>query len=168
MTGESRHRYLIALGSNQRHPRLGAPRAVIETALAALELEGWTIESASPVLANRPIGPSLRCYANAAAVIASELAPPEALASLQSIERMFGRTRRGARWRARVLDLDIVLWSGGAWMSDGLTIPHPLFRERRFVLDPAAAAAPHWRDPMTRLTLRQLARRPTRSRFPRR
>lgn len=157
-----RHRYLIALGSNQRHPRLGSPRAVVGAALAALEQEGWAVEAASPALAARPIGPSLRSYANAAAVIESELSPPQALASLQSIERAFGRTRRGARWRARVLDLDIVLWSGGAWIGPGLTIPHPLFRTRRFVLGPAARLAPHWRDPASGLSLRALDARLTR------
>jgi 2-amino-4-hydroxy-6-hydroxymethyldihydropteridine diphosphokinase len=58
-----------------------------------------------------------------------------------------------------VLDLDIVLWSGGAWASPGLTIPHPRFRTRQFVLGPAASIAPTWRDPLSGLTLRQLAYR---------
>lgn len=158
--GDGAHRYLIALGSNQRHPKLGNPRAVLGAALGALEEAGWTVEIASPVLASRPVGPSLRQYANAAALISGDRTPPEALASLQRIERRFGRQRRGARWRARVLDLDIVLWSGGCWVSargaSGLTIPHPLFRTRDFVLRPAAAIAPHWRDPASGRTLRQL------------
>jgi 2-amino-4-hydroxy-6-hydroxymethyldihydropteridine diphosphokinase len=59
-----------------------------------------------------------------------------------------------------VLDLDIVLWSGGAWSGPGLTVPHIAFRERRFVLDPAAEVAPAWRDPVSGRTLRQLAARP--------
>uniref|UniRef100_UPI0015771B8A 2-amino-4-hydroxy-6- hydroxymethyldihydropteridine diphosphokinase n=1 Tax=Sphingomonas bacterium TaxID=1895847 RepID=UPI0015771B8A len=77
--------------------------------------------------------------------------------------RAFGR-RRGRRWGARVLDLDIVLWSGGSWRSPGLTIPHPAFRDRRFVLDPMVALAPRWRDPVTGLTIRQLAAQLTRRR----
>jgi 2-amino-4-hydroxy-6-hydroxymethyldihydropteridine diphosphokinase len=56
-----------------------------------------------------------------------------------------------------VLDLDVVLWSGGAWASSRLTVPHAAFRTRTFVLDPAATIAPDWRDPLTGLTLRQLA-----------
>jgi 2-amino-4-hydroxy-6-hydroxymethyldihydropteridine diphosphokinase len=55
-----------------------------------------------------------------------------------------------------VLDLDIVLWSGGPWASERLVIPHPEFRSRAFVLAPAAAVAPGWRDPVTGRTLRQL------------
>ena len=54
------------------------------------------------------------------------------------------------------------LWSGGPYVDRSLTIPHPLFRERDFVLGPASAIAPHWRDPVTGLTLRQLHARLTR------
>jgi 2-amino-4-hydroxy-6-hydroxymethyldihydropteridine diphosphokinase len=92
-------------------------------------------------------------------LVASALAPPDMLALLQAVEREFGRKRRGQRWRARTLDLDIVLWSGGIWVSPDLAIPHPAFRERAFVLTPAALIAPRWRDPLTGLTLRQLAAR---------
>ena len=54
-----------------------------------------------------------------------------------------------------------MLWSGGRWRARALTIPHPAFRERRFVLEPLAALAPDWRDPVTRLMMRQLLRRLT-------
>jgi 2-amino-4-hydroxy-6-hydroxymethyldihydropteridine diphosphokinase len=157
MTEASAHRYLIALGSNQRLPGVGRPRAVLDAAVAALAEEGWQVEAVSRWIESRPLGPSLRRYANGAALIAGDLDPPEALESLQAIERSFGRERRGQRWRSRTLDLDIVLWSGGAWHSPDLAIPHPAFRERRFVLEPAEQIAPQWRDPVTRLTVRQLS-----------
>lgn len=159
MTKASWHRYLIALGSNRRLAGIGAPRAVLDAAIAAMTAEGWQIEAVSDWVDSAPLGPSLRRYANGAAVIAGDLEPPEALECLQAIELAFGRERRGQRWRSRTLDLDIVLWSGGAWHSPGLDIPHPLFRERAFVLGPAAKIAPDWRDPVSGLTLRQLAAR---------
>jgi 2-amino-4-hydroxy-6-hydroxymethyldihydropteridine diphosphokinase len=149
-------RYLIALGSNQRHAVHGLPPAVIRAALAALEQHGLTVLAASPVRPSRPLGPSRRTYANAAAVIATSLDPDALLSRLKTIERSFGR-RRGLRWGARVLDLDIVLWEGGAWSSPGLTVPHVAFRLRPFVLEPAAAVAPDWRDPLSGRTVRQLA-----------
>ena len=83
------------------------------------------------------------------------------LALLQAVEAEFGRHRRGQAWMARVLDLDIVLWSGGCWAEPDLTIPHPQFRWRAFVLGPAHAVAPGWRDPLSGLTLRQLHARLT-------
>jgi 2-amino-4-hydroxy-6-hydroxymethyldihydropteridine diphosphokinase len=66
------------------------------------------------------------------------------LQRLKDIERDFGR-RGGRRWGARVLDLDIVAWSGGKWRSSGLTIPHPAASTRSFVIGPLATIAPAWR-----------------------
>lgn len=159
MTEASAHRYLIALGSNRRLPGVGRPRAVLDAAVAVLAEEGWQVEAVSRWIESRPLGPSSRRYANGAALIAGDLEPSEALKSLQAIEKVFGRERRGQRWRSRTLDLDIVLWSGGIWVSPALAIPHPRFRERAFVLGPAAQVAPDWRDPVSGLTLRQLCAR---------
>ena len=122
----------------------------------------------APILLSDPVGPSRRRYANSAAVIASSLAPPELLALLKRVERDFGRRAGGQRWTSRVLDLDVILWSGGPFADDALTIPHPLFRERDFVLAPATHIAPAWRDPITGLTVCQLHARLTRPRAVRR
>ncbi|WP_088306740.1 2-amino-4-hydroxy-6-hydroxymethyldihydropteridine diphosphokinase [Novosphingobium sp. B 225] len=151
--------YLIALGSNQRHPRFGAPERVLGAALDALEAAGIKVTASGPVIRSAPIGPSLRRYANSAAVVESRFSPPELLGALKQIERQFGRTKRGQRWSSRVLDLDLILWRGGCWSSPDLTVPHPLFRERQFVLAPALGMAGTWRDPITGLTLRQLSAR---------
>jgi 2-amino-4-hydroxy-6-hydroxymethyldihydropteridine diphosphokinase len=159
-----RQRYLIALGSNQRHHRCGSPRQVLRAALAAMAAAGLTVEAAAPIMRSAPIGPSLRRYANSAALIATGLPPDELLVLLKDIERSFGRRAGGQRWSARVLDLDLVLWSGGAWSSPDLTVPHAAFRERDFVLTPAVALVPDWRDPVTNLSLRQLKARLTRPR----
>ena len=157
-------RYLIALGSNRRHRRHGSPDAVLRAALAALEEAGIAIELASPTIPTLPLGPSLRRYANAAAILHTPLAPPALLALFKELEQKFGRRTGGQRWSTRVLDLDIVLWSGGPWSSPGLTIPHIAFRERGFVLRPALPIAATWRDPLTGLSLRALYSRLTRPR----
>ena len=145
--------YAIALGSN-RPGRHGGPEAELAAALAVL----GDVVAVSPILRTRPLGPSLRRFANAAALIESEETPPELLRRLKAIERSFGR-RRGRAWGARVIDLDIILWSGGSWGEPHLTLPHPLFRTRDFVLRPLLAIAPGWRDPVSGLSVRQLAAR---------
>jgi len=145
--------YVIALGSNRRG-RHGAPADEVRAALAAI---GGVVMT-SPPIATAPLGPALRRFVNAAALIESDESPPELLARLKTIEAAFGR-RRGQRWSDRVIDLDIILWSDGVWASDRLTVPHPAFRERRFVLDPLLAIVPDWRDPLTGRTVRQLAAR---------
>ena len=163
-----KHHYLIALGSNVRHQRHGPPRRVLAAALGALASQPKIkLRAASGVIESAPLGPSRRKYANAAALIRSKLAPDDLLHSLKALEARFGR-RRGKRWSARVLDLDIVLWDGGCWWSPRLTIPHPAFRERAFVAGPAAQIAPGWRDPISGFTLRQInARLTTRRALPR-
>ena len=152
--------YLIALGSNVAVPAIGQPASVLRAALAVLDGDLIAVRGSSPIIDSAPIGPSLRRYANSAALVETALSPDELLAHLQAIEFAFGRTRaqrRGQRWRARVLDLDIILWSEGLYHSKMLTIPHPQFRARAFVLGPAAKLAPDWRDPLTGRSIAQLA-----------
>jgi 2-amino-4-hydroxy-6-hydroxymethyldihydropteridine diphosphokinase len=112
----------------------------------------------SPMLRTAPLGPSKRRFANAVALIRSDEDPSALLARLKAIERSFGR-RRGRSWGARVIDLDIILWSGGVWGEPRLTVPHLQFRERDFVLRPLVAVAPDWRDPVSGLRVRQIAYR---------
>ncbi len=132
---------------------------VIDDVIRSLDGEGAEILCRSKTVASKPVGPSRRQYANAAILVASPLDPPDMLTKLQAVEKRYGRQRRGQPWRARPIDLDIILWDGGAWNSRELTIPHPVFHERNFVLGPASEVAPHWRDPNTGLTMRQLAAR---------
>jgi 2-amino-4-hydroxy-6-hydroxymethyldihydropteridine diphosphokinase len=147
--------YAIALGSNRRG-RHGSPAATVRAAAAAIGAERLSKVRPTPAL-----GPAGRGFANAVALVSSGLEPPALLARLKQVERDFGR-RGGRRWGPRVLDLDIILWSKGAWGGDGLIVPHPEYRRRRFVLEPLAELAPGWRDPITGATVRQLLFRLTR------
>lgn len=152
------HLYLVGLGSNQRHPVLGPPERILAEAFVALEMTDIDVFAHSHIVSSAPVGPSNRRYANAAAIIASPLAPPALLTRLHEIEAHFGRERRGQAWRARVLDIDIILWSGGMWVSSHppLAIPHAHMQSRAFVLGPASEIAPDWRDPVSGLALRHL------------
>lgn len=146
------HRYAIAIGSNRRG-RHGGPRAEVQAAIIALP----GVVAVSRLIETAPVGPSIRRFVNAAVLLDSADSPIEMLRRLKAIERVFGR-RRGQRWAARVIDLDIILWSGGRWRQRGLIVPHGAFAARAFVLDPLAQIAPGWRDPVTGRTVRQLAR----------
>lgn len=144
--------YAIALGSNRRG-RHGAPAATLRAAAAAIGAKRLSKVRMTPAL-----GPAGRGFANAVALVESDLDPPALLAELKRVERAFGR-RGGRRWGPRVLDLDIILWSGGPWAQGGLVVPHPEFRRRRFVLEPLAEVAAGWRDPISGATPRQLLHR---------
>lgn len=149
--------FIVALGSNKRG-LWGSPAQAIRRALGLLDPA-----AVSRVITTSPLGPSSRRFVNAVAIVESDLPPLAFLAHLKAFERGAGR-RSGQRWSARPLDLDIVAWSGGIWASPTLAIPHPRFRQRRFVLAPLAQIAADWRDPLTQLNARQLRARLDRKR----
>ncbi len=155
------HLYVIAIGSNRPHGRHGRPSGVVEAAIARLD-QDFGLFDASPIVLNSAHGGAGRDFANAVALVESDLDPPEMLKRLKQAEREFGR-RPGKRWGPRVLDLDVALWSGGKWRSRGLAIPHRQLPNRSFVLHPLAAIAPNWRVEGP-LTARHLAHRLARRR----
>jgi 2-amino-4-hydroxy-6-hydroxymethyldihydropteridine diphosphokinase len=83
------------------------------------------------------------------------LSAPAMLDVLQAIESRFGRGRPyvGA---PRTLDLDLILYGGEVIEMPGLIVPHPRFRDRRFVLEPLAELVPEWIDPVTGKTIGEL------------
>ena len=150
------HLYAIAIGSNRPHGRFGRPTGVVEAAIARLD-EEFGLFDASPIVLNAAHGGAGRDFANSVALVESDLEPPEMLHRLKAIERDFGR-RPGRRWGPRVLDLDIVLWSGGEFRSRHLSVPHPQLARRSFVLQPLMAIAPKW-PVRGALSVRHLAHR---------
>lgn len=91
-------------------------------------------------------------FLNAAALIRTELSPPELLACLLDIERALGRVRT-VRNGPRIIDLDILLWDDLIVREDDLVIPHPRLHERLFVLEPLAEIAPDHRHPILGITI---------------
>jgi 2-amino-4-hydroxy-6-hydroxymethyldihydropteridine diphosphokinase len=143
-------RAAIALGSN-----LGDRRAALEAAATRLSahLSGLTV---SEFIETAPegVGPQ-PAFLNAAAVGGWDRDAHALLALLLAIETGAGRQRPypGA---PRVLDLDLILFGDAIIDVPGLTVPHPRFRERRFVLGPLSRIAPDITDPVTGLTAAQL------------
>lgn len=94
---------------------------------------------------------------NAAVVGVTSLEAHPLLERLLAIELEFGRTRPygGA---PRTLDLDLILYGAAIIDEPGLQVPHPRFRERRFVLEPLAEIAPDWKDPVSGRSMKELLR----------
>jgi 2-amino-4-hydroxy-6-hydroxymethyldihydropteridine diphosphokinase len=143
----------IALGSN-----LGDRRAHLEWAFGRLR-EHLSDFRASSIIETDPVdvpGPQPP-YLNAAVTGRTELEPEPLLDLLLSIERERGRERPTLR-ASRTLDLDLILCGDRIVQASGLDVPHPRFRDRRFVLQPLAEIAPEMRDPVTGLTVNELLR----------
>jgi 2-amino-4-hydroxy-6-hydroxymethyldihydropteridine diphosphokinase len=143
-------RVAIALGSN-----LGDRDAFLRAAAGALarDVTGLRLSSFHET---EPVGVGPQpAFLNAAAVGETALSPQDLLSRLLEIERQLGRVRPypGA---PRTLDLDLILYDGSVIDEPHLIVPHPRFRERRFVLAPLAELAADWRDPITGRTVHEL------------
>ena len=145
-------RAAIAVGSN-----LGDRRAAIRFAVDRLSalLDGLTL---SDIIETEPDGDGLEgqpLYLNAVAVGETSFGARALLDRLLAIEAEFGRTRPAPN-AARTLDLDLVLLGDQILDLPGLTLPHPRFRQRFFVLGPLTEIAPEMRDPVTGLRASEL------------
>jgi 2-amino-4-hydroxy-6-hydroxymethyldihydropteridine diphosphokinase len=140
----------VALGSN-----LGDRRAHLAFALSRFDafLESPTVSRFYETVPVGIRGPQ-SLFLNGAVVGRTKLSARQLLGALLAIESERGRERPfpGA---ARTLDLDLVLLGDQVIDEPGLTVPHPRFRERRFVLEPLAEIAPGLRDPVTGKTVRE-------------
>jgi 2-amino-4-hydroxy-6-hydroxymethyldihydropteridine diphosphokinase len=144
----------IALGSN-----LGDRRAHLDFAVSRLGILLTSLR-VSRYHETAPVGmiglqPP---FLNAAAAGETTLAARALLDALLAVERERGRERPHPN-AARTLDLDLVLFGDGVIDEPGLVVPHPRFRERRFVLEPLAEVAPRMVDPVTGETIAELLAR---------
>lgn len=145
-------RAALALGSN-----LGDRQGTLEGALASLDgVSGLRVLARSGWYRTAPVGPPQPDYLNGCALLEVSLCHEALLAHLQDTEHRYGRVRR-ERWGARTLDLDLIFYGSLCLESARLTLPHPRFRERAFVLLPLAEIAPEWIDPLTGRTVAELA-----------
>ncbi len=143
----------IALGSNLGNRRVHLDRAADSLRRLLVDLRVSTFIETDPV----GVPPQPR-YLNGAAVGETDLPAPLLFERLLDIEREHGR-ERPFPGSPRTLDLDLVLYGAVVLDSPSLTLPHPRFRERRFVLEPLASIAPELVDPVTGLTVAELLRR---------
>lgn len=144
-------RVAVALGSN-----LGDRRAHLDYAVASLRtvLRRLTVSTYYDTIPAGVAGPQ-PLYLNAALVGETALPARVLLEALHGIEIARGRTRPHPN-APRTLDLDLILFGGHVIDEPGLAVPHPRFRERRFVLEPLAEVAPDLRDPVTGKTVAEL------------
>ena len=129
----------VGIGSNLDDPERQVRRAI--EALASMP--ETRLVRASRLFRTAPWGRTDQPgFVNAAAEIATTLAPRALLDALLAIERAQGRHRDGTRWGPRTLDLDVLLYGDRVIDEPGLAVPHPHLAERAFVLLPLADLDP--------------------------
>jgi len=141
----------LGLGSN-----LGDRRGMLLATLAALESSHLRIARASPIYETEPMDvPDQNWFLNLVAEVETDLFPLQLLHRIGKIESQMGRRRLTPKG-PRTVDIDILLFGNAMVKMPRLEIPHPRFRDRRFVLAPLADLAPNLRDPVTRKTVAEL------------
>ncbi len=174
-TPEKCNLVLVALGGNV-NGQMDSPIAQIDAAIHQIFQAGLGLERVSRMW-NTPAFPagSGPDFVNAALACVTDLAPTRILERLHDIEEQAGRVR-GARWAARVIDLDLLAvgdlvlpdidhyrqWAGLPLAEqmkrtpDELILPHPRMQDRAFVLVPLMDIAPDWRHPVSGRTVTEM------------
>jgi 2-amino-4-hydroxy-6-hydroxymethyldihydropteridine diphosphokinase len=146
-------RVAIALGSNlgDRAAHLDSAVSRLKQDISSLQVSRYCETEPVDAPGDQPL------FLNAACVGDTALSARELLTLLHAIEAERGRERPFQN-AARTLDLDLILFGSAVIDEPGLLVPHPRFRERRFVLEPLAEVAPQMVDPVTGSTVSDLLR----------
>ena len=129
------HRAIVALGSN-----LGDRVGFLKLAVEEL---GDSLITQSQVFETAPVGgpDNQGAYLNMVVAVETSLDPFAMLRRCQRIEALALR-QRIVHWGPRTLDVDLLFFDDFTIGSPELTIPHPRYGERRFVLTPLSEVAP--------------------------
>ncbi len=141
----------LGLGAN-----LGGREQALETARGLLDREGVRIRRGSSLYETEPMDVvNQPWFLNQVVEAETALFPLQLLSRTRAIEIEMGRKRVVAKG-PRAIDIDILFYGRFTIDSPKLSVPHPRFRERRFVLAPMAEIAPDFRDPVSRRSMREL------------
>ena len=97
------------------------------------------VDRQSTLLITEPWGfESDNSFVNAAVRCITTLSPFEILHLTQDIERAMGRTVKSSdgQYHDRIIDIDILMYDDIHITTPELTLPHPLIKERDFVMIP--------------------------------
>ena len=148
MNGTPQH-FILGLGSN-----LGDRADILAQAIGRLrQVPGLMVLAISEAVDSDPVGYADQPqFLNLCLAITCDLNPDELLAETLKIEHQLGRERTAHRNGPRTLDIDLLFYEGGAWDSPTVTLPHPRWSSRGFVViplgnllqDPVLAKHPAW------------------------
>lgn len=141
----------LGLGSN-----IGDRQAQLRAALLALEHRAVSVRRTASLYATEPRDfEEQPWFLNTVFEVRTLLEPEALIQQCLEIETNAGRVRDQSKG-PRPIDIDILLYRDRLIDQPNLIVPHPRFRERRFVLTPLAELAPDLADPGCGLTMQQL------------
>jgi len=131
--------YYLSLGSN-----LGNRELTLQDAVDCIKQQIGTVTRCSSFFYSEPWGfESENKFCNICCSVETEMEPMEVLRATQEIERALGRTHKSInrQYADRIIDIDIIRAFDETQKeivsnSPLLTIPHPLYKQRDFVVIP--------------------------------
>ena len=142
--------YYIALGTNVGNYINNFSHAIVE-----LKKIGQVIKMAN-IYKSKPYGYlKQNFFYNSMVHLKSELLPTELMNKIQLIEKKLKKNKRIING-PRKIDIDIIFWGYKMFNNRELSIPHPRVSERDFVLFPLQDIAPNFRDPVSKITVKEL------------
>jgi 2-amino-4-hydroxy-6-hydroxymethyldihydropteridine diphosphokinase len=96
-------------------------------------------------------------FLNQVICVETFLSPTEILTVTKTIEKIIGREQKTTdSYRDRIIDIDLIAYNDLILQSENLQLPHPLFHQRRFVLEPFNEIAPDYVHPVFQKKVREL------------
>ncbi|MDH5218624.1 MAG: 2-amino-4-hydroxy-6-hydroxymethyldihydropteridine diphosphokinase [Gammaproteobacteria bacterium] len=135
----------LGLGSN-----LGDSVVTLHSAIDELDRSSdFLLKACSSIYRSKPLDDMPQPdYYNMVIEGITDLEPEALLDFIQGIENNYGRERKGERWQARTLDIDILLYGQQIIKTSRLLVPHIGIAERDFVLFPLNELAPDLMIPL--------------------
>jgi 2-amino-4-hydroxy-6-hydroxymethyldihydropteridine diphosphokinase len=141
----------LGLGSN-----VGDRQAHLRFAIEALQKKAVTLWKSASIYSTQPREVEDQpWFLNTVIEVRTLLEPESLMQECLDVERSAGRIRDLPKG-PRPLDIDILIYRDRIVDLPELSIPHPHFRERRFVLVPLVELAPGLTDPVSGLSMTQL------------
>lgn len=130
----------LSLGTN-----MGDRPKNLSQAMELIAREVGTVVAASDVIETEPWGfDSGNAFLNMVAKVETELEPLQVLHTTQDIEKRLGRSEKSVNgvYHDRIIDIDLLMYDDLTMNTPQLTLPHPLMRQRPFVMEPLSQIAP--------------------------
>lgn len=153
MAEKKLNRVYISLGSN-----LGNREDTIYKSIEQLNLQVGKVVKQANLIETEPVEmKNAELFINTCVELLTSLTVEELLNELKQIEINLGRSSQSkGKNESRTIDLDILFYNNLVYSTENLSIPHPRYHKRDFVLIPLLELNNNLADPRTKLTLKQL------------
>ena len=147
---------IISIGSNLKSNTYSSRVKACQHSVELIKETGVKIICQSSWYETVPVPLSSQSnFINGVISVETKLNSLDLLKLLLTIETKMGRTR-SVQNAARIIDLDLIAYNDEIVETKTLTLPHPRFSKRAFVVQPLYEIAPDWIHPVLGVTIKNL------------